>query len=159
MAKEELYAALRKVCGFEMVSETEGPKQLRAIGRILADRVGRNEENWKIVMYRLLSAMENRPWKADLSKWYFIKLETKKLVHARRVILQGENIARHYEDITHIILSSPPARTPEISENWEIPLAGVSADRNNSAGGRRGAGPTDKVAVGPLAVNRQKMGG
>jgi hypothetical protein len=150
-----VFAVLRAKVGFEVVSKNESASQLWMLGRIPDDTQGLNGNNWKIVMWRLLQAMKNRPWKADLSKDYFIKEETGKLVFAWRVILQGTDIAKHYADIANIIQTSPSAR----AEVMEIPLAGVSADRNNTAGGRRGAGPAGTVAVGPMAVQQKMRGG
>ena len=149
-----VFTALRKRVGFEVVSKSETPNQLRILGRIPEDSMGLNGNNWKIVKYRLLMAMEDRPWKVDLSKSYFIKKETKKLVFAWRVLLQGENIAQHYADIVNIISTSPSARV----DVMEIPL-GTGEDRNNPAGGRRGAGPMGSVAVGPMSVRQKQMGG
>lgn len=150
---KDLATALHKRVGFEVVSMTEGPNQLRIIGRIPLDSLDLNENNWKIVKYRMLLAMEDRPWKADLSKWYFIKKETKKMVFAHRILLQGENIAQHYADVVNIIETSPSAR----AEVMEIPLVGNSS--NSTAGGRRGAGPMGSVAVGPAAVAQRARGG
>jgi hypothetical protein len=152
-AANALFAALRKKVSFEVVSQTETPNQLRILGRIPTDRLGLNEGNWKIVKYRLLIAMEERPWKVDLSKSYFIKTETKKMVFAWRILLQGENIAQHYADIISVISTSPSAR----AEVMEIPLVGNS--RNDTTGGRRGAGPVGSVAVGPFALQQRTRGG
>jgi hypothetical protein len=150
----QLFAALRKKVGFEVVSQSETPGQLRILGRIPDDGMSLNLNNWKIVKYRLLMAMEDRPWKVDISKSYFIKKETKKLVFAWRVLLQGDEVAKHYADIINLIVTSPSAR----ADVMEIPL-GVGADRNNTAGGKRGAGMMGTVAVGPGAVKQKQMGG
>ena len=149
-----LLLALRKRVGFEVVSHAESPNQLRILGRILTDNLGMNSNNWKIVKYRLLTAMDNREWKVDISKSYFIKKETKKLVFAWRILLQGTDVAKHYADVSNIIETSPSAQ-PDVTE---IPIHG-GADRNNTAGGRRGAGPSGSVAVGPAAVQRKLAGG
>jgi len=151
----KLFSALRKKAGFEVVSHNESANQLRLLGRIPDDAFGLNSNNWKIVKYRLLEVMEDRSWKVDLSKSYFIKKETKKMVFAWRVLFQGEGIANHYEEIAHLIEFSPSAR----SEVLEVPLPGAGADRNNTAGGRRGAGPVGTVPVGPMALQRKMMGG
>lgn len=148
-----LFAALRKKVGFEVVSQNESANQLRILGRIPTDNLGLNENNWKIVKYRLLTAMEDRPWKVDLSKSYFIKKETKKMVFAWRILLQGEGIAQHYADVINIITTSPSAR----AEVTEIPLVGGSF--NSTAGGRRGAGEMGKVPVGPMAAQQKQRGG
>jgi hypothetical protein len=152
----QLFSALRKKVGFEVVSHNESPNQLRILGRIPEDVGGLNGNNWKILKYRLLMAMKDRPWKVDLSKSYFIKEETQKLVFAWRILLQGADVAQHYTDILNLVTSSPKSARVEVTE---IPLGGASADRNNTAGGRRGAGPSGSVLVGPMAVRAKSMGG
>ena len=149
----QLFVALRKRVGYEVVSQNEAPNQLRVFGRIPEDSLGLNGNNWKIVKYRLLKAMTDRPWKADISKSYFIKEETQKLVFAWRILLQGENIAQHYADILNIIPTSPSAR----AEVNEIPMPGASS--NDTAGGKRGAGPAGSIRVGPGAFQQKRMGG
>lgn len=156
LTASQLFVALRKKVGFEVVSHNETPGQLRILGRIPGDLGGLNGNNWKILKYRLLTAMEDRPWKVDISKTYFIKKETKKLVYAWRILLQGADIAQHYADILNLVTTSPKSARAEVTE---IPLAGSSPDRNNTAGGRRGAGPAGTVLVGPMAVRAKSMGG
>lgn len=155
-SKTTVFVALRKKVGFEVVSDTETPNQLRVLGRIPEDSLGLNGNNWKIVTYRLLKAMDSRPWKVDVSKSYFIKKETGKLVFAWRILLQGDGIAQHYADVINLIDTSPSARV----EVTEIPLGGGNeGGRNNTAGGRRGAGPMGSIPTGPLAVRNKQMGG
>jgi hypothetical protein len=152
-----VFVALRKKAGFEVVSHNDAnPNQLRILGRVPEDRGGLNMNNWKILMYRLYLAMEGQPWKVDFSKSYFIKAESKKLVFAWRVILQGEGLTQHYADIVNLITTSPISAPTVVTE---MPLVGVSADRNSTEGGKRGAGVFGKVLTGPLAVNAKNMGG
>jgi hypothetical protein len=153
---DALYAALLDKVGFEVVSVNEMPNQLRLLGRIPLSRAGTNNiNNWVALMDRLLEVMEVRPWKADLSKYYFKKKENRRTVYAWRIILQGENIAQHYADLVNVIRTTRAAKVDIL----EIPLGGVPNDRNNPAGGRRGAGPTDKTPVGPLAFQQRARGG
>lgn len=150
-------AALRAKTGFEVVSHNDAnPHQLRLVGRVPADQGGLNMNNWKILMYRLYLAMEQRPWKVDFSKSYFIQERTKKLVFAWRVIFQGEHLGQHFADIVQLITTSPNTARADVTE---MPLVGVSADRNSTAGGKRGAGLFGKVLTGPLAANAKNMGG
>lgn len=152
---DQLLAALRKRVGFEAVTQNQTPNQLRLLGRIPADALGLNGNNWKIIKRLLLKAMKERPWTVDISKSYFIQEETDKLVYAWRILFQGENIAQHYADITNLIATAPSAQ----AEVMEIPYGGVDANRNSTAGGRRGAGPAGTVPVGPMAVQQKLMGG
>lgn len=150
-----LAAALRVKVGFQVVSFTEAPTKLRILGRIPEDTSGLNGGNWKIVMFRLLTAMERgAPWAADLSKNYFKK--NGKLVYAHRILLQGPDIAQHYAAVTHIITSSPSTSRAEVTE---MPLGGASADRHSTAGGKRGAGPAGTVLTGPAAFSNKARGG
>jgi hypothetical protein len=152
---DTIFAALQEKVGFQVVQFSESPRQLRVVGRIPPDSLMRNEGNWKALMFRIKTAEEQRPWTADLSKWYFIKKEVNRLVFAHRILLQGEDIVKHYADFANIIRTSPEARR----EVTEIPLGGAGRDRNNPAGGRRGAGPSGTVPVGPMAVMQKMRGG
>lgn len=148
---------MQKKAGFEAVSVSEpSPNQLRALGRIPEDIGGMNMGNWKILMYRLYTVMGDRPWKVDISKSYFIKEETKKLVFAWRVIIQGENLAQHLPEIIQVVTSSPVSARSEVTE---IPLAGAAGNRGKVTGGRRGAGPSSQMLVGPAAAQAKLLGG
>lgn len=156
-ASQQLFIEMQKKAGFEAVSIAEpSPSQLRALGRIPEDLGGLNMGNWKILMYVLYTTMENRPWKADVSKSYFIKPETKKLVFAWRVIIQGENLAQHYKEIADLVRGSPISARSEVTE---FPLAGHAANRGRVSGGKRGAGPSSQILVGPAAAQAKLMGG
>jgi hypothetical protein len=151
-----VFAVLLDRVGFEVVQHSESPNQLRVLGRIPIARAGlKNIDNWVAIIDHILDVMEVRPWKADISKYYFKKKETGKTVYAWRVLLQGENIAQHYADITNVIRTTRAARVDVV----EIPLGGAGLDRNNPAGGKRGAGPAGTVAVGPMAVMQKMRGG
>lgn len=157
MGVEDLFRAMQRKAGFEAVSVTEpSAGQLRALGRIPEDMGGLNMGNWKILMYQLYTTMAGRPWKVDISKSYFIKQETGKLVFAWRVIFQGENLAQHLPEIISVVNGSPVTARAEITE---IPLAGAAANRGKVTGGRRGAGPSGQVLVGPAAIQAKLMGG
>lgn len=141
----ELYAALRQK-GIEILEVDEKPKQLRLIGR-LHKNYG---DQWKLVMHRLLTAEATTPWKADVSKKYFLR--GGKVFYGWRLVFQAENLVQFYDNITKVIQTTPlPSRvTVE-----EIPLQGTSADRNT----RTNVGNVDRVAIGPLALQRKLMGG
>ena len=150
-----IIAALRKRAGYEAVSQNETATQLRFLGRLLPDRGGQGADNWKTLMHFLNAAMKERTWTVDISKYFFNKEETGLLVFAWRIIFQGENLAQHYTDIANVIAKAPNAAR----ELTEMPLAGATADRNSTAGGKRGAGAFGKVLVGPMAVHQKNMGG
>ena len=101
----------------------------------------------------LIAASDSgRPWSVDISKWHFLR--NAKVVFAWRLIFQAEDIEKQYADILNIIRTAPNAKMPEPAE---VRLYGRG--NNDTAGGKRGAGPTDTVAVGPLAVLRKGLGG
>jgi hypothetical protein len=151
----ELFTALHRRAGFEMVAHTLAPTRLRILGRLPLDRQGMNMSNWKVLMERLLTASEQgRPWSVDLSKNYFKK--GGRIVYAWRVIFQGDAIAMHLTDIINVVKTSPGARIPEPEF---VTLHGLPPDRNNTAGGKAGAGPVGSVAVGPMAAMRKNLGG
>jgi hypothetical protein len=147
--------ALHQKVGYEVVQLTEGPNQLRVMGRIPPDPLSLNLNNWVILRYRLHKAMESRPWTIDTSRADFIKKETDKLVYAWRIILQAPGgLASHYPDLLQLVQTSPRSSRTEVTE---IPLSG-RAD-NSTTGGKRGAGPAGSVLVGPMAVHAKRMGG
>jgi hypothetical protein len=157
VSSKDLFQALHAKVGYEVVSFKETDAQLRIMGRIPGDPVSLNSNNWKILKWQLLKATQaGRPWAVDLSKSYFIKPETDRLVFAWRIILQGAGLADHYADVLNLIKTSPESSRTEV---MEMPLAGAGADRNSTAGGRRGAGPAGSVLVGPMAVHAKRMGG
>lgn len=152
----DIHLALRQKVNFEVVANTEAPDRLRIMGRIPQDRDGRNLNNWILVMDRLLDAMETRPWTVDLSKNYFKKAPKSRIVFAWRLIFQSDGLASHYADIVNLIKTAPSTARAEITS---MPLYGSNAGRNDTAGGKRGAGPAGTVAVGPMAVMQKNMGG
>lgn len=153
----ELLSALNKKAGFEAVSvDSTDPNRLRIMGRVPEDAIGMNMNNWKILMYRLYLAMEQRPWKADFSKSYFIRPDTEKLVFAWRIIFQGENIVSHFKDIISLVVTSPNSARADVTE---MVLPGASRDRHSTHGGRRGAGPSGSIAVGAAAAIQKQRGG
>ena len=157
MSAKQIFDEMQKKMGFEVVSLAEpDPNQIRALGRIHADLGGLNMGNWMILMYRLYTAMENRPWKVDFSKSYFIKEETKKLVFAWRVLFKGENLAQYHAEIAELVRTSPISARSEVTE---FPLAGAAENRGKVTGGRRGAGPSTQVLVGPAAAQAKLLGG
>lgn len=149
----ELVRALNQRAGFELVEQSLSPSQVRMLGRVPLDRGGLNMNNWLIVIRQLLLHSRKAAWKTDISKDYFLLGD--KVVYAWRLILQADVIDTHLAEITQLINASPPTNRSEVTE---MPLPGVTADRNSMAGGRRGAGPVDRVLLGPAAVHAKQMG-
>jgi hypothetical protein len=153
-SSDSVVQALKRRCAFEVVSLKEADNQLWILGRVPPDMARVNENNWNFVVSRLLIAETQRPWKVDLSRKYLLR--GGKLAHAKRFILDAENVKQHYADVANIIATTPKAAV----DVMEIPLGdGLGRDRNNPSGGRRGAGPAGSVAVGPAAVFTKMRGG
>jgi hypothetical protein len=151
---DDLFVMLHKKTGFEVVNHTLTTNKLRVLGRV--PRQGMNVGNYLVLVHRMLTATENgkRPWSVDISDVYLKK--GGKVAYARRWLVQADNIEAHLADIIAVLQSSPGAQRPELEE---VKLYGLSPDRNNTAGGRRGAGPMGSVAVGAAAAVRKNLGG
>jgi len=151
----DLLRTLGRKAGFELVEQTSTPGQLRLLGRIPLDRASVNMNNWLIVIRQLLSrsAEAETLWKTDVSKHYF--LLNGKVVYAWRVIFQADSVEAQLADIIRTITEAPPSSRSELTE---MALPGVTADRNSTVGGRRGAGLVDRVPIGPMAVEAKRMG-
>lgn len=150
---EDILRMLHKKAGFEVVNHTLGPNKLRILGRV--PKQGSNVGNYLVLVDRVLTAMERgRPWSVDISDLYLKKAG--KTVYARRWLIQAENLETHFDDIITVLQSSPGTVRPELEE---VQLFGLPPDRNNTAGGKRGAGPMGSVAVGAAAAARKNLGG
>lgn len=84
MTKVDLYSALMRKCGFEVVQEKETAKQLRLMGRSPADR-------WTFflpVVHRLLtlSGTPGNSWTCDISKQYMLRND--QVLYGWRLIFQ-----------------------------------------------------------------------
>lgn len=111
--KSDVYAALIQKCGFEVLEEQEGAKQLRITGRNHRDR-------WPFflpVIYKILETSEkpgNR-WTCDISKKYIIS--NGRVLYAWRLIFQSTELATQYASIVATIRSAPqPARVELTSQ-------------------------------------------
>lgn len=137
--------------GFEVVSETPNPGQLRVVGRVPNARMSA----WLLVINKLLSAADSAPWNVDISKQYFNR--NGKTLYGWRLIFQGENIAESYDSIAAIVKSTPAAK----SELTEVTLH--AGGQRNSLNRGKGAQLTESggrgASVGPLAIARARMGG
>jgi len=149
----ELVRAMNQKTGFELVEHTSSPTQLRLLGRVPLDRSGANMNNWLLLTRHVLIQSAKGAWSADISKDYFVRSD--KLVYAWRVIFQSKSIEDSFTEILQVIGGTKESRHNEVTE---MPLPGVSADRNSTEGGRRGAGLSGQVPVGPMAVHAKQMG-
>ena len=136
---DEVLAVLRGKSCFETVDSTPSANQLRIVGRVPADAMSVNINNWLLVIRNILLAQTHKPWKADISKQYFLKGNEgrEKVIYGWRVIFQGEDIANHYADIISVVLG---AKHTSSSELTEFPLPGATADRNEGKNGKGARG-------------------
>jgi hypothetical protein len=146
MDQEQLYAALSKRAGFEVVNTTGSQTQLRVLGRVQGSE---NTARWLLVVERLLVKAAGAPWSIDISKQYFLRGE--KLLYGWRVILQAPDLAPHFDAIVAAV-NSTPARVAVVSD--EVPL-NASPNRNALRNGKGAQGVLTAV-VGPGA---RTMGG
>jgi hypothetical protein len=108
---------------------------------------------WLAVVQGLLQAAEleaGHGWSVDISKQYFLR--SSKLFFGWRIIVQGANLPAVLQKITEVIQRVPPV-TAQLDE---VPLH-ARPDRNALRNGR-GAQPTEKAVVGPLAKASLGMG-
>lgn len=139
--------ALEKKVGFGVVNLSLTQGQLRIMGRVPQNSL----PTWLLTMERLLVQSTSAGWSVDLSKQYLMRGQ--KLLFAWRVIFQAENVAEHLKDITTVISSVPVVRR----QLQEVPLHG-NPNRNALRMGK-GAQPTGKAVVGPLALRTLNTGG
>jgi len=140
--------ALAKKVGLEVVSMTNTDQQLRVLGRVHPNLL----HDWLLVMQWLLTKSETTDWKIDLSKQYFLRGQ--KLLYGWRIIIQSENLSKHYSDIVSTIMSVPSP----VKELDEVPLA-APPNRNALSGTGKGAQPTMSAVVGPMARAQIRAGG
>lgn len=142
----DLSKLLRDRGGFEAVDVQEGKTQIRLEGRVPPNA----SSHWVLVVHHLLVLMEQKDWKVDISKHFFVRQlkSGAKMFYAWRLIFQSPDVAKHLDDILLSIGSSPrPARV----ELQEYPLPGAGAHRNEFQNGK-GAGSVDRVPLGPMAA-------
>lgn len=142
-----LLDALEKKVGFGVVNVSLTTGQLRIMGRVRQNSV----PTWLLMMERLLVQGASAGWNVDLSKQYLMRGQ--KLLYGWRVIFQADNIVEHLKDITVVVSSVPIVRR----QLDEVPLH-ASPNRNALRMGK-GAQPTGKAVVGPMALRTLNTGG
>lgn len=145
--RADVYAALARRSGFEVIQETETDGQLRVVGRLATAR-------WAFfvpIVFVLLKASKTpgHAWACDISKQY---IEANDQVrYAWRLIFQAsDGIARHYGDISSVIRSAPAPARVEVNS---IRLPGYKEGQVRGGVNEKGKGVS---AVGslPLALTR-----
>jgi len=137
--------ALHARSGFEAAqAPTVSANQIYIIGRVPPNQLAQ----WLVLMDRLLEHADDAVWNIDLSKNYVRRKLPScggKMVYCWRLVVSGEQVQDHLAALTLLAASTPlPAR----QEVMEMPLHGVSANRNEIVNGSRGVGPVGKVKIG-----------
>ena len=142
---QELFVAFHRNGHFELVNYEVSPKKLRFTGRVPSDP--ESQGLWTLVMQRLRLAERSHPWTADISKLYFIKDGSDKLLYIWRIIFQAPDLAAHYADIINIVKTTPRLARVEVTE---IPMPGASS---------KNVGPMGTIPTGPMAARNKMLGG
>lgn len=144
-AHEILQAALQQRVGFEAIQQETKPNQVRYFGRVRPSHM----PTWLAAMRDLLQVAEKAPWSIDLSRQYFLRGD--KLFFGWRIIIQGPELHQYLPQVVDVI-QRVQIVTRQVDE---VPLY-ARPDRNALRNGR-GAQPTEKAVVGPLAKNALGM--
>ncbi len=138
---QEFLRALSEKSKFDVVNHTATPGKLRVVGRIPHDELNHNVQSWLIIARNLLLASEQAGWNIDVSKQYFIKTvgDSKKIVYAYRLIVQGDNISTILDSLIPLVRGSKPSSSVQLDR---FPLHGETAERNV---GKRGKGARNTV--------------
>jgi len=147
-AISSLSQTLKMRSGYELVSCSEAPNQVRILGRVPGEMM----DTWKVMMSALLDASERASWNIDISKQYFKRQGH--LVFGWRIILQGQDVADRLLEVCEVVSNAPRAKVVVEEQR----LYGASANRNAPRGGKGAQGVLTAV-VGPMAIAAQRSGG
>lgn len=144
-----LQTALLKSLGYETVSShvSEDKSQVTIFGRMKGPAA-----NFLEAARRLLSASKDHDWDVDPSKVWLLR--GSRLVHAYRLIFQGEDVLSNAALFVEIISASPK----QAVELQSVELPGGDRYRRGYKRGK-GAAPTGQAPVGPNAVQHVLRGG
>jgi hypothetical protein len=148
--RADIYIALAKKCFFEVKQDNETPKQLRIIGSC-------DHERWPFllpVIHALLtqSGQPTALWTCDISKMYILR--EGKVLYGWRIIFQGDDLARHYEQIIATITA---AQRPARVEVESMLLPGYKPGQTRGGVNAKGKGASAAGTV-PMAVQRANGG-
>ena len=147
--KANVYAALMQKCGFEVLEELETAKQLRISGHSHRDR-------WDFfapVIFQLLTTSDKpgAPWTCDVSKKYIT--HNGKILYTWRLIFQGADLAKQYQNIVATIMASQQPARVELTRQL---LPGYK--EGDVRGGVNAKGKGSQAAGSPvLAQTRQRV--
>jgi hypothetical protein len=154
-----LFKVIHQRTGYEVVQHDESPNTLVVYGRIprgIPPRV-----NWDACMRHVFDyandAKSQSVWKVDFSQYHFRdEARPGRMRWAWRLKFVAKGVAQFYPDIARVFGAVPRPHSAEVEE---VMLPGASANRNSTAGGKRGAGLSGTVLVGPAAVFQKQQGG
>lgn len=138
----ELSRALHSKCGFEVrTANDDNPRQLRMLGRAPKERMG---DMLLLVNTLKMAEEQGAKWTCDISKMYLRR--NGKVLYAWRFIFQAEDVSQQINDIIRAVSKAPKSSRRELEE---VPLIGVSADRNAQGANGKGAGFLGQIKIGP----------
>src|SRR6478609_7794847 len=106
-----LLASLQQKAGFETLTHTLKPSQLRITGRCHPDRWG----FFLPVIYTLQrTAEKDGAWSCDISKQYFIRND--RIVYCWRLIFQSADIEERFDYFSNVVRGAPNPNRVEVDE-------------------------------------------
>ena len=144
----DVYAALTRKSGFEVLQGKESAGQLRFMGRSHIDR-------WNfflLVIDKLLAASDNVniEWTVDISKQYMRRDGL--VLYGWRFIFQAPAISKSYESIISTIVSAPSPSRIELQSQL---LPGYKPGDIRGGVNERGKGASAAGSV-PMAMSRRR---
>lgn len=138
--------ALRRF-GVQVVTASEDGSQLRLTARVPPN----SSAQWTLCRHQLLLRAAVAPWKADISKMYFVR--DGRQFYIWRIIFQGP-YRENTQDVVNTITSTPRAK----SEVKEIQLVGSRGTYQYGKGAQSIAGDEGVPAIAQIAVSRLRGG-
>lgn len=138
---EDLCTVLKNKVGYETVQKYSDNDQIVLLGRVRS-----GSEDLLIVGHQLQVHALDRPWTHEIAKVF--PLKGRKLVHAWRLVFEGDAIQDSIPEIIQVVSKCPKARKVEL-DSIELP----GGNRYRAATGKmgKGAAPMGQAKVGPAA--------
>jgi hypothetical protein len=148
MTVQELTRLLQQKAGYQTLDVSTEGGQVRLLGRVPPNAA----DQWILVVHRLLVESESADWKVDVSRKYFLRGPSKKMVYSWRLVFNSASPTEAM--ISNVMRAVQNAPRPQKTEISEFPLAGASRAVSN---GGRGAS-TINGDGGLPSIIRSKLG-
>ena len=139
---DDLCRVLKNRVGYETVQKYSDNDQIVLLGRARS-----GSEDLLIVGHQLQVHALERPWAHEIAKVF--PLKGRKLVHAWRLVFEGESIQDSIPEIIQVISKCPKARRSELVS---VELPGGNRYRSYEGKMGKGAAPMGQAKVGPAAL-------